>query len=192
MHDEPVESADVGVAEEQGWADEAWEQEGHWRGDGPRRWWGWAAFLLSVAGFGDAMYLTVDHFTQGVPFCPNTGFENCAKVTTSAQSELFGVVPVALVGLVFFTALVALDLPVLWRRGGRVGRWLAYGRLGMAVGGMGMVLYLLYTELFSIKAICLYCTGVHALTFLFFVLVVATFPVMASAPGPEPDAGGSP
>jgi uncharacterized membrane protein len=53
------------------------------------------------------------------------------------------------------------------------------------VGGMGMVFYLLYAELFSIKAICLWCTAVHVVTFLLFVLVVATFPSMASVLGDE-------
>ena len=43
-----------------------------------------------------------------------------------------------------------------------------------------MVFYLLYAELFSIKAICLWCTAVHAITLLLFVLVVATFPTMAA------------
>lgn len=174
------------AAEDDAWEDDAWEDEARWRGDGPRRWWGWAALGLSVAGFADSLYLTVEHFTQGTPFCPNTGFENCVKVTTSPQSELFGVLPVALVGLLFFTVMVAVDLPVLWHGGGPLRRRLAYGRLALVVAGMGMVVYLVYSELFSIKAICLYCTGVHAVTFLLFVLIVATFPVLASLAGDEP------
>ena len=167
------------------WQDEAWAEEAGWRGGGPRRWWGWAALALSLAGFGDSLYLTVEHFTQGIPFCPNTGFENCAKVTTSPQAEVFGVLPVALVGLVFFAVVVAVNLPALWRRGGLLGRRLAYGRLALVVAGIGMVVYLVYSELFTIKSICLYCTGVHVVTFLLFALVVATFPTMASAAGPE-------
>jgi uncharacterized membrane protein len=167
------------------WED-AWEDEARWRGEGPRPWWGWAAFVLSVAAFADSLYLTVDHFTQGTPFCPNTGFENCAKVTTSPQSEVFGVLPVALVGLVFFTVMVAVNVPALWRLGGLLGRRLAYGRLALVVAGIAMVVYLVYSELFTIKAICLYCTGVHVATFLLFALVVTTFPVMASAAGREP------
>jgi uncharacterized membrane protein len=55
-----------------------------------------------------------------------------------------------------------------------------HARLALAVIGMGMVLYLLYSELFSIKAICLWCTGVHVVTFLVFLLVAATYPVMAA------------
>lgn len=179
---EPVVVADREGAE----GDDAWEDEARWRGGGPRRWWGWTALALSVVGFGDSLYLTVDHFTQGTPFCPATGFENCAKVTTSAQAEIFGVLPVALVGLLFFTVMVAVDVPALWRRGGLLGQRLAYGRLALVTAGIGMVAYLVYSELVTIGAICLYCTGVHVVTLLLFVLVVATFPVMASAAGEEP------
>lgn len=180
-----AQTADVDARPDGRWENEAWAEEARWRGGGPRRWWGWAALVLSLGGFGDSLYLTVEHFTQGIPFCPNTGFENCAKVTTSPQAEVFGVLPVALLGLLFFTVLVAVNVPVLWRRGGSLGRLLAYGRLALVVTGIGMVVYLVYAELFLIRSICLYCTGVHALTFLLFVLVVATFPTMASAAGTD-------
>ena len=38
---------------------------------------------------------------------------------------------------------------------------------------MGFVLYLLYSELFTIHAICLWCSSVHVLTFIIFCLVVS-------------------
>jgi uncharacterized membrane protein len=44
-------------------------------------------------------------------------------------------------------------------------------RLAATVVGMISVLYLLWAELFKIDAICLFCTGVHVLTFLLFALV---------------------
>jgi uncharacterized membrane protein len=40
------------------------------------------------------------------------------------------------------------------------------------VAGIGFVLYLLYAELFIIGSICLYCTSVHAITFVLFGLTV--------------------
>ena len=168
--------------------DEAWEDEAEWRGhDVARPWWGWTAFVLSVAGFGVSLYLTIDHFTGSLPICSASGIVDCTKVTTSPESEIFGVFPVSLLGLLFFTGMVMLNVPRLWRWGGRFGRWLSFARLAMVVVGIGMVLYLLAAELFSIKAICLWCTGIHIVTFLLFVLVMATFPTMASAPGAERD-----
>jgi uncharacterized membrane protein len=53
-------------------------------------------------------------------------------------------------------------------------------RLAMVVGGMGFVIYLLSAELFSIKAICLWCTSVHVVTFLLFILVVTSYTGMTS------------
>ena len=38
------------------------------------------------------------------------------------------------------------------------------------MAGIGFVLCLLYAELFTIGAICLYCTSVHVITFVLFVL----------------------
>jgi uncharacterized membrane protein len=141
--------------------------------------------VLSLAGFAVSLYLTVDHFTGALPVCAANGVVDCAKVTTSAESEVFGVLPVALLGLGYFAVVLAVNVPALWRRGGRPGRYLSWSRLALVVGGMGMVFYLLYAELFSIKAICLWCTAVHVVTFLLFVLVVATFPSMASVLGDE-------
>lgn len=151
------------------------------------RWWGWAATALSVAGVGIALYLTIDHFTGTLPVCASTGVVNCAKVTTSSESYLAGV-PVALLGLLFFVAMAIVNVPPLWQLGGLWGSRLAWARLAMSVGGMGFVVWLVYAEVFLIKAICLWCTGVHVLTLLLFVLVVATFsPLMGGAAAWEDD-----
>jgi len=142
---------------------------------------GWrptTALVLSLLGFGIALYLTIEHYTGNTTIsCPVNSTFNCHEVTTSPQSMLFGV-PVALLGLVFFAAMVVIDLPVLWRTSLQ---WLAWLRLAMVVGGMGFVIYLLYAELFTIRAICLWCTGVHIVTFLLFVLVVSSL----AATGPR-------
>jgi uncharacterized membrane protein len=101
---------------------------------------------------------------------------NCDVVTKSSESMLFGV-SVALLGLIFFTAMVAINLPIAWRTSLR---WVAWLRLAMVFGGMGFVIYLVYAELFTIKKICLWCTGVHVVTFFLFVLVVSSFPAMTA------------
>ena len=128
-----------------------------------------------MIGFGVSIYLTIEHYTSNnYAGCPATSGINCAKVTTSAQSMVFGVLPVAVLGLAFFVAMVVLNLPIgsLWQL-----RSVRLLRLGSLVIGIGFVLYLVYAELFQIQAICLYCTSVHVITFLLFVLVVfdATF-----------------
>jgi uncharacterized membrane protein len=139
------------------------------------RWRPIAAFALSVIGFGISMYLTIDHFQGIAPICSSKGFVDCQLVTTSKYSYILGI-PVSLLGLLFFTAMVGINWPRLWRA---QARWLAWARLSLSVSGVGFVLYLLAAELFSIKAICLWCTGVHITTFLLFVLVVSSFPLMS-------------
>jgi uncharacterized membrane protein len=53
--------------------------------------------------------------------------------------------------------------------------WLGRLRLAGAISGVGMVLYLVYVEAVQLKALCLWCTGVHILTFLLFVSVLTAY-----------------
>jgi uncharacterized membrane protein len=99
--------------------------------------------------------------------CSDKGVINCAKVTTSAQSHFLGM-PVAVLGLAYFVAMFVLCLPFAWRRQERIVR---VGRLVAAGGGVLMILYLIYAELFIIDAICLYCTVVHGLALILFAVI---------------------
>jgi uncharacterized membrane protein len=132
----------------------------------------WARYSslgLSVAGLAVSAYLTVEHFTASTTLaCSESGPVNCLKVTTSPQSYLLGV-PVAVLGLVFFVAMVGLTLPVAWRSGRGE---LTLARLGAVAVGVVMVMYLVYAELFVVDAICLWCTAVHVITVALFVVLV--------------------
>ena len=133
---------------------------------------GWAsasATLLSMGGLGVSAYLTIAHYNAGIALtCPDTGAINCEKVTTSPQSVTFGV-PVAVLGLAFFAAMLLLNLPGAWRH---PHNRLRLTRLGLAVSGVGFAVYLVYTELFTLHAICLWCTGAHVLAFLVFTVIL--------------------
>jgi uncharacterized membrane protein len=135
---------------------------------------------LVVVGLGVSVYLTVEHFTDNATLaCSIGGIVDCAKVTTSAWSTFMGV-PVALLGLVFFLVLLPLVWPSTWRS--RVG-WLDVARLGWLTVGLGMVLYLVWAELYRIHSICLWCTAVHVVTFLLWVVVL--FGQILSGPADE-------
>jgi len=134
------------------------------------RWAPWATLPLAVVGLALSAYLTVVHYTEPTALaCPATGAIDCTKVTTSAQSSLLGV-PVALAGAVYFLAMTILLLPAAWRSRSRR---LMLLRVGGAVAGIGMVLWLVYAEFVILPAICLWCTAVHLVTFALFVSVVA-------------------
>lgn len=149
----------------------------------------WLTLALSVIGMGLGIYLTVAHLAGAqVLACSNKGTVNCEAVTTSPESELFGVFPVAELGLAFYFGMVLLNLPWAWRP---VWTWLPAGarlrtrmpvlawqvRLASVIVGIGFVLYLIYTELITLRTICLWCTYVHITTFLLFAALVmqATF-----------------
>jgi uncharacterized membrane protein len=125
--------------------------------------------VLSVLGISDSIYLTVAHYSQSVVLaCPTTSFINCAKVTSSSYSEVFGI-PAPLLGLVFFTLLFIIELPTFWSR---KYLWLRNLRLAFVSIGLLSVFWFVYVELDKLHAICLYCTGVHVLTFVSFVTIL--------------------
>lgn len=126
--------------------------------------------ILSVIGLGVSIYLTVAHYDTSVQlFCASKGIVNCEEVTTSPESMVFGIFPVAVLGLAFFVFMTAINSPWAWRWQLPAIRWI---RLASVIGGIGFVLYLVYAELIQIGAICLWCTSVHVLTFLLFSLIV--------------------
>jgi uncharacterized membrane protein len=142
------------------------------------RWQPITTMLLSIFGLGVAIYLTITHFSPHALVCVSNGTFNCEKVTTSAQSEIFGI-PVAMLGLFFFVPMIALCLPMAWRS---ADRRIHLARLILSITGVGMILYLIIAELFLIKAVCLWCSSVHIVTFILFVIIVTASPVVL-APG---------
>src|SRR5579875_2749453 len=102
------------------------------------------ALGLGVLGLGVSAYLTAQSFDDRIPLsCPSTGVIDCGKVITSTYSHIMGV-PVALLGALWFVAILILvyfDLKSVL---------LPFWTLG-----------LVFTEVFLIHSICVYCTAVH-------------------------------
>jgi uncharacterized membrane protein len=153
------------------------------------RWMPYGALGLSLIGLGLGIFLTIAHLAgaQLLP-CSNHGVVDCAAVTTSPESKVFGIFPVAEIGLGFFFAMTLLNLPWIWRpvwswlprslTASRPGLetslpvWAWRVRLAGIIVGIGFILYLVYTELITLREICLWCTYTHITTFLLFVLLV--------------------
>ncbi|HEX7307014.1 vitamin K epoxide reductase family protein [Lentzea sp.] len=126
------------------------------------------SLLLSIAGLLTSAYLTYTHFNASALLCSADAVIDCETVTTSEQSELFGV-PVAFLGLAFFAFLTVICLPFAWRVDAL--RWV---RLAAAGAGVLMVVYLVAAELLIIGKICLWCTVVHVITLALAYLLVTT------------------
>jgi uncharacterized membrane protein len=132
-------------------------------------WLGVTTVVIAIAGVAVSAYLTYAHYaSSAILACSGSGLVDCERVTTSAQSIVAGI-PVAVLGLVWFIATVAFVSPAAWRSHAP---WVRWARLADVGVGMAMVLWLLYAELFVIRAICLWCTVVHVLVFALFVLVM--------------------
>jgi uncharacterized membrane protein len=133
-------------------------------------WFQLVTFALALAGLGVSIYLTIAHYTQAALIgCSESGLVDCTKVTTSPQSYVFGI-PVAVLGLAFYVFAVAIMSPWAWRWGWRR-REVYLLRMASVVAAIGFVIYLIYAELLVIGSICLYCTSVHVITFVLFVLI---------------------
>lgn len=117
---------------------------------------GLTSLVFALLGLAVSTYLVVEHYTASATLaCPESATINCQKVTTSQWSHV-GPIPVALLGLVYFLAMVALCLPVAWRH-----RQLDGLRIAGAAVGVLTALYLVWVELFRVNAICLWCTAAH-------------------------------
>jgi uncharacterized membrane protein len=141
---------------------------------------------LSLLGLGVATYLTYEHYTGSKTLsCPaRGGLINCLNVTTSVYSKIHGV-PVAVLGLVFFVVMLALQIPPAWSSSSRALRW---GRVGWSLVGVGTAVWLVYAELVKIHNICLWCTSVHIISFLIFLSTAfGTIATMPDVPDEEED-----
>jgi uncharacterized membrane protein len=137
---------------------------------GAPRWLRITTLVLSVIGLGLSIYLTIAHLTTSkILVCSDKGIVNCGAVTTSAESKVFGIFPVAELGLAFYVFMVAINSPWAWRSKLPAIYW---ARLGSVIIGMVFVLYLIYAELIEIRNICLFCSEVHVVTFALFALLV--------------------
>jgi uncharacterized membrane protein len=139
---------------------------------GPPLWLQLTSLVLAVIGLAISAYETYAHYNGShLLGCSAKagGTFDCTAVITSPTSMVFGVIPVALLGLLFYVFAVPIMTPWAWRSRSRE---IGLARLGSLIVGMAFVLYLIYAELYDIKQVCEYCTGVHIVTFLLFCITV--------------------
>ena len=137
------------------------------------RWARVTTLVLSLLGMAVSTYLTIEHFGHSnLLICPRNTLFNCESVTTSAQSYFLGI-PVAVLGLLSFVVMTALNSP--WALAAKE-YWIHVVRFLLAIGSMGFVLWLITAELVIIDHICLYCTAVHIITFALLIVLTQVAP----------------
>ncbi|TDB88074.1 vitamin K epoxide reductase family protein [Actinomadura sp. KC216] len=134
----------------------------------PPAWFLVTAWILTIAGFGISVYLAITHYDEGALVCSASKTVDCHAVTTSDYSTLAGI-PMPLLGLAFFVSFAALITPWALRSTWPPLRW---GRVASVSVGVLFVVYLVTVELAILHKICLWCTGVHVVTVLLFLLVL--------------------
>lgn len=135
----------------------------------------------AVVGAGIAVYLTAAHAAGAPLACNAGGLVDCAAVTRSGFSVVWGTqIPITIPGLAWFAVSGLLALAAL---SGRDPGWLAPVHAIWAVLALAFVIYLVYAELVVINRVCAWCTAVHVLVLLTFVLALRRLQLRAiSAP----------
>lgn len=123
--------------------------------------------IIALFGFFDASYLTTKHY-QGVPPACSV-LKGCETVTSSQYSVIFGV-PVALLGAVYYLAVIVLAAIYIDGKSEKVLRGLAT----MTILGMAASSWLVFLQVFVIGAICIYCMFSAFTSTLLFVLGMFT------------------
>lgn len=129
-----------------------------------------ALLLLALLSFAISIYLTVVHYNTDVPLvCSSSGLINCERVLSSSYSNIpYTTLPVSLPGILWsvVAASLALGAWLIWPRA----RLLYIAELLWAGIGMLSVFYLVYVEVVLLHTICAWCTAVHVLILLSFLI----------------------
>jgi uncharacterized membrane protein len=134
-----------------------------------------ALIAMSVFGLWASTSVLVIFYTlnQQLPICPSGTFFgihfDCSAVLTSPYSVAFGV-PLEILALAYFA--VNLGMVYLIAFGSeRASRVTMQALFGWRFIGVAIVPYLVFVELFLIRAICVYCTIMHAAILIDFVVI---------------------
>jgi len=139
----------------------------------------WLKFLLlmamSVFGLWASSEVLVVYYTlkQALPFCPlqrGPGIAiDCYAVLSSRYSEVFGV-PLELLAVGYFIINLLLVYIIAFGSD-RLAKISLRTLFGWRFIGMIMVPYLVFVELFLVRAICIYCTTMHVAIVADFIII---------------------
>lgn len=126
-----------------------------------------AILILALLGLGDAIFLTVKHYTGTINCAVWSG---CQEVLISSYSTLFGI-PVALLGVAYYLFILFSALAY-WQSAKNI-----FANVLTFIPSLGFLfsLYLVYLQLVMIKYICIYCMLSALSSTLIFILSLIIF-----------------
>lgn len=136
--------------------------------------------LLAFCGIAVSAYLA-QHEATGAPLiCNIESLSGCNLVVESEYSRLFGV-SLAYYGLFFYAlmfVLAAFELVLF-------DQLLRRALQALAIFGILMSVYSIYTQVFLINALCIYCLGSVAINILVFIFASLIEPVWKKPMQPQ-------
>jgi len=135
----------------------------------PRRnaWLDWLIPVVALAGIGVAGYLTYIETSAVEAICGPIG--DCNAVQNSIYSRVFGILPVGILGLAGYVAILGAWL-VQKVRQDQWGNYARLAMLGMGLFGTLYSIYLTYLELWVIYAVCMWCVSSAVLVTILMLL----------------------
>ncbi len=141
------------------------------------------SLALALGGIAVSAYLTLVHYRDDLLVCAVGG---CHTVQKSPYAELYGI-PVAILGLGMFIAMLVLDLA---RRGRpESAETITLVTFALALAGTVFTIYLTYLELFVIHAVCQWCVLTAVLIWA-LLLVEGTLAWRSLQPSVDPELDG--
>ncbi|GAB09148.1 hypothetical protein GOARA_029_00120 [Gordonia araii NBRC 100433] len=162
------------------------EIEPNQRGESWTRITAWVLLIGGAIGLVASFVLTVEKIELLAnpahrPSCSINPVMSCSPVMQSWQAGVFGF-PNPLIGIASFSVLVTLG--VLLLTGVRFTKWIWIGLEIGVVLALIFVHWLIYSSLYAIGALCIYCMVVWAVTIVLF-LVVTVRNLMAATDHPS-------
>ncbi|MEM0086800.1 MAG: vitamin K epoxide reductase family protein [Candidatus Micrarchaeaceae archaeon] len=133
---------------------------------------------MSIIGIASAttIIIELDVFHTSPPFCTIPGNShsggvqiNCMKVLESPYSTVFGV-SLDMLAALWFVINILLVVSVVFMRSS-IARKTFNALFAWRFFGLLLVPYLIYLELFVVKAICIYCTIMHCAIIIDFIII---------------------
>jgi uncharacterized membrane protein len=128
---------------------------------------------LSLLGVGITIYLTSVHYENVPLVCSESGLINCASVISSSYSVVPGTaLPITIPGFGWCVIAASLAIAGLLTTSGLWQRRIRLAQFIWALSGLLVVLYLVYAEIVRLHTICAWCTALHVLILVMFLVTL--------------------
>ncbi len=129
--------------------------------------------LLSLVGAAIAIYLTTVHYENAPLLCSTSGLIDCSRVLSSPYSVVPKTsMPITVPGLAWSLVSAVLAVAGLRQHRPPALRRILLVQFVWSLLAILTVLYLVYVEIVVLHSICAWCTGMHAVILVMFLITI--------------------